>query len=129
MEVIDEKSIKVDTDLSTSIGSVDENGNVITETTITTLTQEEYNALEDKNGYVLDDSNTYTKTTTTNVGNNIFVRGEKVEDFRTLNKDYLWTIATSALQEVDRQLQAERARNDDLQVRLQALEARIEALE
>ena len=42
---------------------------------------------------------------------------------------YIWTIATSALQEVDRQLQAERARNDDLQVRLQALEARIEALE
>jgi hypothetical protein len=29
----------------------------------------------------------------------------------------------------DSQLQAERARNDELQVRLQALEARIEALE
>ena len=52
-----------------------------------------------------------------------------MDDFKILNKDYLWTIATSALQEVDRQLQAERARNDELQVRLQALEARIEALE
>ena len=33
-----------------------------------------------------------------------------MDDFKILNKDYLWTIATSALQEVDRQLQAERAR-------------------
>ena len=49
--------------------------------------------------------------------------------FLWISLDYLWTIATSALQEVDRQLQAERARNDELQVRLQALEARIEALE
>ena len=31
--------------------------------------------------------------------------------------------------EVDRQLQSEKARNDELQVRLQALEARIQALE
>ena len=46
-----------------------------------------------------------------------------------LKKDAIWTVATSALQEVDRQLQSEKARNDELQVRLQALEARIEALE
>ena len=55
--------------------------------------------------------------------------GQVVDDFLSIDKNYIWTIATSALQEVDRQLQAERARNDDLQVRLQALEARIEALE
>ena len=46
-------------------------------------------------------------------------------DFRTLNKDYLWTIATSALQEVDRQLQAEKARNDAVEARLLALEEKL----
>ena len=59
----------------------------------------------------------------------IFVYGQQVDDFVFLQKDAIWTVATSALQEVDRQLQIEQARNDELQVRLQALEARIEALE
>ena len=62
-------------------------------------------------------------------GKYINVRGERVDDFLHLNKDAIWTVATSALQEVDRQLQSEKARNDELQVRLQALEARIQALE
>ena len=74
---------------------------------------------------MLGESNTYTKTTTTNVGNNILVKGEVVDDFKILNKDYLWTIATSALQEVDRQLQAEKARNDALESRLTALEEKL----
>jgi len=52
-------------------------------------------------------------------GNQIFVYGQKIDDFIFVKKDAIWTIATAALQEVDRQLQAERARND-------ALEARIE---
>ncbi len=50
----------------------------------------------------------------------VFVYGQVVQDFHHLNKDYLWTIATSALQEVDRQLQQENARNDRLEARLQA---------
>ena len=129
VDVIDTKTIQVDKDLSQYIGSFDEEGNVITQTDTTTLSLEEYEVLEEKDGYFLDESNTYTKTTTTNVGNNILVRGEKVDDFLSIKKNYLWTIATSALQEVDRQLQAEKARNDELQVRLQALEARIQALE
>ena len=74
---------------------------------------------------MLGESNTYTKTTTTNVGNNILVKGEVVDDFKILNKDYLWTIATSALQEVDRQLQAEKARNDALEARLVAIEQQL----
>ena len=55
--------------------------------------------------------------------------GQEVDDFHTLDKNAVFVVATSAIQELDRQLQAERARNDELQVRLQALEARIEALE
>ena len=48
-------------------------------------------------------------------GKYINIRGERVDDFLHLNKDAIWTVATSALQEVDR--------------KVTALEARIAALE
>jgi hypothetical protein len=50
------------------------------------------------------------------------VYGEEVNDFHFLNKNAIWTVATAALQEVDRQLQAEKARNDALEARILALE-------
>jgi hypothetical protein len=55
-------------------------------------------------------------------GGQLFVWGQKVDDFHHLNKDYIWTVATAALQEVDRQLQAEKTRNDALEARILALE-------
>jgi predicted outer membrane repeat protein len=55
-------------------------------------------------------------------GNELFVYGQRVDDFHFLKKDAIWTVATSALQEVDRQLQAEKARNDALEARISALE-------
>jgi hypothetical protein len=58
-------------------------------------------------------------------GTELFVYGERVDDFHTLKKDAIWTVATSALQEVDRQLQAEKARNDTLESRIQAIEAQL----
>jgi len=51
----------------------------------------------------------------------LFIWGQKVDDFHHLNKDYIWTVATAALQEVDRQLQAENTRNDALEARILAL--------
>jgi predicted nucleotidyltransferase len=56
------------------------------------------------------------------LGDKIFVYGQQVDDFVFLKKDAIWTVATSALQEVDRQLQAEKARNDALEARISALE-------
>lgn len=38
-------------------------------------------------------------------GNIVFVYGQEVNDFHVLDKNTIWTVATSALQEVDRQLQ------------------------
>ena len=99
----------------------------VDQTDTTTISLEEYEVLEEKDGYVLDESNTYTKTTTTNVGNNILVRGEKVDDFLSISKKYLWTISTSALQQVDSELQAEKARNDALEARLLAIEQQLAA--
>ena len=62
-------------------------------------------------------------------GNKIFVYGQEVNDFHTLNKDAIWTVATAALQEVDRQLQAEKQKVSALQTALDALLARVESLE
>ena len=56
------------------------------------------------------------------VGDRVIVYGEYVDDFHNLDKNAIWTVATSALQEVDRQLQAEKARNDALEARISALE-------
>ena len=147
--VIDEHTIQVVEDLSTLTGSVDENGNVITETITTTYTQEEYDALESKNGInitytpeitkddyeALTDEEkevytlSYSKTETVNVGDQIFVYGQEVNDFNFLKKESVFTIATAALQEVDRQQQADKARIATLESRVETLLTRIEALE
>jgi len=50
------------------------------------------------------------------------VYGEQVEDFVFLKKEAIFIVAVLALQEVDRQLQAKKARNDSLEARILALE-------
>jgi len=149
-EIIDEHSIRIIENIPNLGCSFDENGNVITETSTTTLTVEEYNNLESKDGYLptisgyeqanviisVDEYNSledktgytkvidnYTKTSTNYPGNEIFVWGQNVTDFHHINKDYIWTVATAALQEVDRQLQAEKEKVASLEERLAALEA------
>ena len=64
---------------------------------------------EDDNGNVLE-------------GNYVYVYGQEIDDFVYLKKDAIWTVTTAALQEVDRQLQYERARNDALEARVTVLE-------
>jgi hypothetical protein len=156
VEVIDEHTIRVEEDLSAWTGSVDETGNVITEITTTTLSPEEYETLEDKSGYVtnitgyqnanvvvsieeynaLEDTTgyeeivqDYIKTTTTYPGTQLFVYGQEVDDFVYLKKEAIWTVATSALQEVDRQLQAEKEKVATLESQLTSVLARLDALE
>jgi hypothetical protein len=55
-------------------------------------------------------------------GSKLFVWGQKVQDFHHLDKSYIATVGVAALQEVDRQLQAEKARNDLLEARILKLE-------
>jgi hypothetical protein len=119
-EVIDAHSIRVEEDLSLWTGSVDAEGNVITEITTTTITPEEYEALEDKTEFNKNDDDTYTKTSTTYPGNQLFVHGQQVDDFIFLKKEAIWTVATAALQEVDRQLQAEKTKTSTFETELQA---------
>ena len=56
-------------------------------------------------------------------GNRLFVYGQQVDDFVFLKKDSIYTVATAALQEVDRQLQTEKEKVASLEERLAALEA------
>jgi len=56
-------------------------------------------------------------------GEQLFVWGQKVQDFHHLNKDYIFTVATAALQEVDRQQQADKVRISELEARILALES------
>ena len=156
VEVVDEHTIRVEEDLSLWTGSVDAEGNVITQIETTTLTPEEYEALEDKTGCVanisgyqnanvvisveeynaLEDTtgyeeiiDNYTKTVTTYPGTQLFVYGQEVDDFVFLKKEAIWTVATAALQEVDRQLQAEKAKVSTLETQLTSILARLDALE
>jgi len=62
-------------------------------------------------------------------GSQLFIYGQEVDDFVFLKKDALWTVATSALQEVDRQLQAEKAKVATLETQLASVLARLDALE
>jgi hypothetical protein len=48
----------------------------------------------------------------------VFVYGQEVSDFHFLKKDAIWTTAAAALQEVDRQLQAEKAKVKTLESKL-----------
>jgi hypothetical protein len=156
VEIIDDHTIRVDQNLDELSGSIDETGNVISEITTTTLTVEEYETLENKDGCVANISgyrnatviisieeyqaladNTgyvaviedYTKTTTIYPGNKIFVYGQTVDNFLALNKSAIWCVATAALQEVDRQLQAEKAKVVTLETQLASVLTRLDALE
>jgi len=69
------------------------------------------------------------------IGNTMLV-GKEVNDFHGIDKDAIFTVATAALQEVDRQLQAEKTKTYELQQKVEILEMshgaliqRIEALE
>jgi hypothetical protein len=62
-------------------------------------------------------------------GTQIFVYGQNVNDFLTLNKNAIWTVATAALQEVDRQLQAEKVKVVSLETQVANLLERVTALE
>jgi len=58
------------------------------------------------------------------VDGKIFLLGQKASNFNYLNKNAIFTIATAALQEVDRQLQAEKAKTATLESQVAALLAK-----
>ena len=57
-------------------------------------------------------------------GDKVFVFGREVDDFRSVDYEAIAMLNVSATQEIYKQLQAEQAKNSDLEKRLTALEAR-----
>ena len=58
-------------------------------------------------------------------GDRALVYGEYVDDFHLLDKSAIFTIATAAVQELDRQLQAQKEMVSSLEARIIALEQKI----
>ena len=57
------------------------------------------------------------------------VYGEIVDDFHCLDENQIFTIATASVQELDRQVQAEKAKTAQLQTQMAGVMARLDALE
>ena len=71
---------------------------------------------EDKTSFRVDETETAIPS------GPVFVHGRKVDDFKMLKKDYVFTVAVSALQEADREIQRLKAQNASFESRLAALE-------
>jgi len=65
---------------------------------------------------VIDTQNIEIEEEITN--DKLFVYGHSVDDFLNLDKDAIYTVATAALQEVDRQQQADKARIAELEAKV-----------
>ena len=62
------------------------------------------------------------------VANCIFVYGQIVENYETLSKDYIWTISTAALQEVDKQMQEEKTQRQSLETKVNQMETQLASI-
>jgi hypothetical protein len=82
---------------------------------------------------VIDDSSFVVDTNLLNVDkfkdDELLLYGQKPDDFYRLNKDAIFTLAAAALQEVDRQLQAEKIKVTTLETQVADLLARVQSLE
>ena len=65
-------------------------------------------------------ADTFTISESLNV-EQVTVYGTFVQDYHTLNKDAIWTVSTAALQEVDRQLEAEKTKAAALETKYETL--------
>ncbi len=69
--------------------------------------------------------NEYIFSTIDEYKNAVFIYGQEVNDFYNLDKNAIFTVATAALQEVDRQQQADKARIAELENQVSNLEATV----
>jgi len=71
----------------------------------------------------------YIFSTVEEYKNKVFIYGQEVHDFHNLDKNAIFTVATAALQEVDRQQQADKARIAELETTVASLETTVASLE
>ena len=91
----------------------------------------DYTYNDNELGNLVDTSNNLLLSNIDNRENKLglYVVGTKVDDFHRIKKDAIFTIATAALQEVDRQLQAEKAKTASLETQMQEEKAKVATLE
>jgi uncharacterized protein YceH (UPF0502 family) len=58
----------------------------------------------------------------------IFIYGQTTDKFNTITKSHIFTTGIAALQEVDRQLQAEKAKTSALEAQVASLESQLALL-
>lgn len=87
--------------------------------------------LIDGNGNFIGNSGSYLDENgnTIEYENEYFLYGQEVDDFHSLDKQAIFTVATAALQEVDRQQQADKIRITNLETQVEQLLHKIENLE
>lgn len=65
---------------------------------------------------------------TSELPDEFMIYGQIVDDFHAIAKDYIFTVATAALQEIDRQLQAEKVKKTTLETQIADLRLRVNTL-
>jgi hypothetical protein len=134
-EIIDDRSVRVHEDLSALSGSLDEHGDVITDTETLTLSVEEYESLEaGKETWVAQkapESNViecYEQSKTVYPGSLLFIYGERVSDFKHIEPDAIAVVTTSSVQQIDRIQQQHDAQIADLEAAVASRDQQIDEL-
>ena len=55
----------------------------------------------------------------------IFIYGQRVDNFKSLDKNAIWTVVAAATQEIDRQQQADKVRIAELETKVETLESQL----
>ena len=73
-----------------------------------------------------ESTNSILVETTETIPSRIFLYGEFIYDFRTLDKNKIYTISVGALQEIDRQQQADKTRIATLESEVSTLKTQMQ---
>jgi hypothetical protein len=122
MAVVSNKNFITLTNKSTSDFVKDSSGNLCKNIKFYDASNKEIlttivSVIDDKTFQIADDLNMDT----------IFVYGQEVPDYRTLDKDAIFTITTAAVQQIDREFQEAKQTIQTLEARLAAMDARLSA--
>ena len=113
---------------STSTFQVDSNGKDASGNTVEIKFMDENNKEIITNLVSIIDDKTFEISDKLDI-TEVFVYGQEVNDFRTLDKDAIFTITTAAVQQIDREFQEAKSHIEELQTENADLKARLSSIE